>query len=91
MKGIEIISLVAAIVIIIAAIPKNQLVFRIINGLGSTLLIIYGSFLVAETGYTGYSTIALNGVCLGLSVYHIIRIIREKKKEKVNILDGTRK
>lgn len=92
MKGIEIISLVATIVIIIGAIPKNQLLFRIINGMGSTLLVIYGSFLVAETGYTGYSTIALNGVCLCLSVYHTIRIIREKKKEKkTNNLDETKK
>lgn len=82
MKGIEIISLIATIVIIIAAIPKSQLFFRIVNGIGSLLLITYGSLLVVNTGYTGYSTIVLNSVCLGLSIYHIIRIVREKKKSR---------
>lgn len=82
MKGIEIVNLIATVMIIIAAIPKNQLLFRILNGIGSILLVVYGALLVAETGYTGYSTIVLNGVCLILSIYHTIRILKGRRSAK---------
>lgn len=82
MKGIEIVNLIAAIMIIIAAIPKNQLLFRILNGIGSILLVVYGSLLVKQTGYTGYSTIVLNSICFILAVYHIIRILKGRKAAK---------
>lgn len=83
MKGIEIINILACVVIVVAVIPKNQLFFRIVNGIGSMLLITYGSLLIVKTGgETGYSTVALNAFCLALSIYHTIRILKERKNEK---------
>lgn len=80
-SGIEYVSMAAGVVIIMSAIPKNQLHLRIMSAVGSLLLAIYGILLLIKTNYaTGHSTIVLNTITLTLSIYHTIRIIRNRKK-----------
>ena len=81
-SGIELVSIAASILIILSAIPKTQLYLRILNGFGSILLVVYGLLLLIETDFsTGYSTMILNAITFSLSIYHIVRIIKARKKD----------
>lgn len=83
MKAIEVVSLVAAVVIVVSLIPKNQLFLRAVNGVGSLLFIVYGVLLITETGYTGYSTVALNSISLVLSVYHTTKLLKQRRTKTI--------
>lgn len=54
---------------------RTVLIMRILNLVASILFVVYGLMLPA------YSTIVLNSIVIIVHVYHIVRIISQRKKE----------
>ena len=82
MNKIEIIGLVASVFIIMCSVVKSHtikgnIVMRALNTIGSILFVVYGFVLGA------WSTMITNCVITLLSVYYLIKLLIEFKKEKV--------
>jgi len=78
MNTVEIIGLLASALIVCANIfptktYKTTICLRLFNVLGSIVFVIYGILLPA------IATAVLNACVIGISTYHLIRLIKQEK------------
>lgn len=69
---VEIIGLLASCFVLLSFVFKNTKKIRVINIVGATLFVIYGAFSGA------LSVWLLNGILIGVHIYHLIKINKEE-------------
>ena len=72
---IELIGILAGILTLLSFLFTKPLIIRLINLSGAISFIIYGIFLHSP------SLIILNIILIGVHTYHIIKLIKEKRKD----------
>lgn len=78
---IEVIGILATIFILISmsintSSLKGDVIMRAINIAGSVVFVVYGALLPA------ISTAVLNGLLVFVNIYHLVKLIKLRKKEE---------
>lgn len=74
---IEASGLIATLLVFVSFLPKNIVVIRFANLIGSIFFVIYGFGIGAF--WTGF----MNGSLIFVQIYHLIKIWKEKKNAQV--------
>lgn len=74
---IEASGLIATLLVFVSFLPKNIVIIRIANLIGSIFFVIYGFGIGAF--WTGF----MNGSLIFVQIYHLIKIYKEKKYGKI--------
>lgn len=69
--GIEIFGTLATLIILVSFLQTTTLRIRIVNSIGSLMFVIYGLTIGA------FSVWLLNGMCILINVYYILKYVRE--------------
>ena len=64
---IEVLGIIATFIVFVSLTQKNQKKFRILNGIGSVLFVIYGTVLQA------WSVCILNACCAIVDFWYLFR------------------
>lgn len=69
----DFLGMVASLLVMVSFIPKNILLIRILNLIGSVFFIVYGILINAT--WTTFTNCCL----LGINCYWIVKLVKERK------------